>query len=299
MENYDDIFNASKPSENKDRSFTAFNKDEWAAQKKQERDNAFKMIDDTALRMAGDSKLFQSYLDVQAFFDRYSVGNALLITAQKPDARQLADFKGWKDNNVFVKKGESGIVLLEPGEEYTKEDGTVGVSYNTKKVFDITQTNSTAKERPTVKYDNRLLLKAIINNAPCVMEISHSLPDGINAFYRPEDKKLLVRAGLEAKDIFRGISQELAHAHLDKGSYDRHDHAFTGYCVSYVLCSRYNVAKDSFSFERLSETLSGMDAKSIRAELTKIRDTANEISSDMAKVLDRNKKPKDRSDEAR
>ena len=42
-----------------------------------------------------------------------------------------------------------------------------------------------------------------------------------------------------------------------------------------------------------------MDAKSIRQELTKIRDTANEISSDMAKVLDRNKKPKDRSDEAR
>lgn len=299
MENYDDIFNASKSSKGKDRSFTSFDKDEWAAQKKQERDNAFKMIDDTALRMAGDSKLFQDYLDVQAYFDRYSVGNALLITAQKPDAKQLADFKGWKDNNVFIKKGESGIVLLEPGEEYTKEDGTVGVSYNTKKVFDITQTNATAKERPGVKYDNRLLLKAIINNAPCVMEISHSLPDGINAFYRPEDKKLLVRAGLEAKDIFRGISQELAHAHLDKGNYDRHDHAFTGYCVSYVLCSRYNVAKDSFSFERLSEALSGMDAKSVRAELTKIRDTANEISSDMAKILDRNKKPKDRSDEAR
>ena len=71
MENYDDIFNASKPSDSKNKSFTSFNKDEWAAQKKQERDNAFKMIDDTALRMAGDSKLFQTYLDVQAFFDRY------------------------------------------------------------------------------------------------------------------------------------------------------------------------------------------------------------------------------------
>ena len=62
---------------------------------------------------------------MQARFDRYSVGNAVLITAQKADATQLSDFKGWKNNGVFIKKGESGIVLLEPGEEYTKEDGTV------------------------------------------------------------------------------------------------------------------------------------------------------------------------------
>ena len=81
---------------------------------------------------------FQSYLDVQARFDRYSVGNAVLITAEKADATQLSDFKGWKNNGVFIKKGESGIVLLEPGEEYTRTDA-VGVSYNSKKVFDISR----------------------------------------------------------------------------------------------------------------------------------------------------------------
>ena len=51
--------------------------------------------------MANDGALFQSYLDVQAHFDRYSVGNALLITAQKPDAKQLADFKGWDISKPF------------------------------------------------------------------------------------------------------------------------------------------------------------------------------------------------------
>ena len=109
MANYDDIFNASQPKESEEKSFTPFDKDEWAAQKKQERENAFAMIDETAQHMANDGALFQSYLDVQAHFDRYSVGNALLITAQKPDAKQLADFKGWKDNGVYIKKGESGI----------------------------------------------------------------------------------------------------------------------------------------------------------------------------------------------
>ena len=297
--NYDDIFNASAQKGTEDKSFVSFNKEEWAAQKKQERESAFAMIDETAQRMANDGSLFQSYLDVQARFDRYSVGNAVLITAQKADVTQLSDFKGWKNNGVFIKKGESGIVLLEPGEEYTKEDGTVGVSYNSKKVFDISQTTAKAKDRPAMKRDERLLLKAIIHNAPCPIEISQKLPENINAVYRPDDKKIYVRPGLEAGDIFRGISQELAHAHLDDGAHKRSDHAFTAYCVSYVLCSRYNVPKDMFRFDRLPEGFSTMDARSVRNELSKIRDVANEISSDMAKVLDKSMKPKERRDEAR
>ena len=195
MANYDDIFNASAQKDTEDKSFVSFDKDAWAAQKKQERESAFAMIDETAQRMANDGSLFQSYLDVQARFDRYSVGNAVLITAQKADATQLSDFKGWKNNGVFIKKGESGIVLLEPGEEYTKEDGTVGVSYNSKKVFDISQTTAKVKDRPAMKRDERLLLKAIIHNAPCPIEISQKLPENINAVYRPDDKKIYVRPG--------------------------------------------------------------------------------------------------------
>ena len=44
---------------------------------------------------------------------------------------------------------------------------------------------------------------------------------------------------------------------------------------------------------------STMNARSVRNELSKIRDVANEISSDMAKVLDKSMKPKERRDEAR
>lgn len=84
-----------------------------------------------------------------------------------------------------------------------------------------------------------------------------------------------------------GFSQKLAHAHLDNGDYMRSDHAFTAYCVSYMLCSRYNVAKDMFLFERLPENLATMDARSVRNGLSKIRDIANEITSDMAKVLEK------------
>ena len=52
MANYDDIFNASAQKGTEEKSFVSFNKEEWAAQKKQERESAFAMIDETAQRMA-------------------------------------------------------------------------------------------------------------------------------------------------------------------------------------------------------------------------------------------------------
>lgn len=61
MANYDDIFNASAQKGTEDKSFVSFNKEEWAAQKKQERESAFAMIDETAQRMANDGGLFQAY----------------------------------------------------------------------------------------------------------------------------------------------------------------------------------------------------------------------------------------------
>ena len=45
--------------------------------------------------------------------------------------------------------------------------------------------------------------------------------------------------------------------------------------------------------------MSTMDARSVRNELSKIRDVANVISADMAKVLDKNRQPVERRDEAR
>ena len=79
--------------------------------------------------------------------------------------------------------------------------------------------------------------------------------------YRPQDKKIFVRAGMAAGDIFRGLSQELAHARLDKGEYKRNEHAFTAYCASYMLCSRYNVAKGMGNVHARQLYDTGVDAK--------------------------------------
>ena len=181
MANFDDIFNT--PSAQENQTFAPFDKEAWAAKKQQERESAYELIDNTAIEIVGNGEIFQSYLDVQARFDRYSVGNALLITAQSPEATRLADFDTWKREGVYVRRGEDGISILEPGKEYEREDGSVGVSYDVKKVFDISQTNSRQRVAPTVTRDERLLLKALINNAPCKMSITAELPEHMNVAY--------------------------------------------------------------------------------------------------------------------
>lgn len=295
MNGFDDIFAAQPTSQNINRDSISFDKEAWAAQKQQERENAYALIDKTAGRMAENDGLFKTYLDVQSRFDRYSVGNAILITAQMPGATRLADFKTWKEGGMYIKKGAAGVTILEPGEEYTRDDGSVKVPYNAKKLFDISQTNAKQSPTPSVAHDERLLIKALINNAPCRITISDDLPDDVGAVYRPENRAILVRQGMNAADIFRSLSQELAHAHMDKGKYNRSDGAFTAYCVSYMLCKRSGVDVGSFSFDRLPSELSNMETQGIRNELSKIRDVANEISSDMARVLE----PQQRSNTSR
>ena len=61
MANYDDIFNASQSVETDEKSYSSFDKEEWAAQKKQEREDAFALIDTTAEHMANDGDLFQLF----------------------------------------------------------------------------------------------------------------------------------------------------------------------------------------------------------------------------------------------
>ena len=109
-----------------------FDKAAWIAKKNEEKQAAYELADSTADRMKTDGDAFRSYLDVQGRFDRYSVTNAILVAAQKPDATQLKDFKKWREDGVTVDKDATKITILEPGNEYTRHDGTRTMGFNAK-----------------------------------------------------------------------------------------------------------------------------------------------------------------------
>ena len=57
---------------------------------------------------------WRAYLAAQAKFHSYSLGNVLLVLAQKPDASRLAGFHTWLRLGRHVRKGEHGIRILAP-----------------------------------------------------------------------------------------------------------------------------------------------------------------------------------------
>lgn len=295
MNGFDDIFDAQSPNQ-PDRPF---DKEAWAEKKQAERKAVYELADSTALSVAGDGNRFRDYLDVQARFDRYSVTNALLILAQMPQATQVKDYNGWKDAGAYVKKRPQSISILEPGNEYQREDGSWATSYNIKRVYDVSQTNSRTKAQPNVALDDRLLLKALISRPPVPMQTVDELPNHMGAYYDHAQQIIFVRRGMAAQDIFRSVSKELAHAEIAgmNPNYSQDSAAFAAYSASYMLCKEYGVDVSGYDFSRLPEQFRSGDAQSIRGALTQIRDAAGNISARMSHALEQNRQSKSKEQE--
>ena len=298
MNNYDDLFTAN--GEQKDsKTERPFNKEEWAAKKQQERAEAFEMLDNATVEAVANPETFRDYLLIQSRFGKYSVSNALLISYQNNEATYLADFETWKEKGVFVQKGERAITLLEPGNEFTREDGSTGFSINVKKVFDISQTNSERSYSRRTP-DERRVLKALISSSPCDIRMTNELDGNVCARYVPKDDAIYIRQGLDGEDIFRSLSQEIVIANFAKNGVAREDCVFTAYCATYVLCERNGFDTGDFDFEKVPEMFKDAEPKAIRGQLDKIRDSANELSQDMNRIMEEQQKAKrSRDDGAR
>ena len=298
MNNYDDLFTANGEKK-ESKTERPFDKEEWAAKKQQERTEAFEMLDAATEEAVANPETFRDYLLIQSRFGKYSVSNALLISYQNNEATYLADFETWKEKGVFVQKGERGITLLEPGNEFTREDGTTGFSINVKKVFDISQTNSERNYSRRTP-DERRVLKALISSSPCDIRMTNEFDGNVCARYVPKDDAIYIRQGLDGEDIFRSLSQEIVIANFAKNGVAREDCVFTAYCATYVLCERNGFDTGDFDFEKVPEMFKDAEPKEIRGQLDKIRDSANELSQDMNRIMEEQQKAKrSRDDGAR
>ena len=283
MNNYNDIFN-SAPDEGQNMQFS---KEEYTAKKQAEREMLYELSDGVAIDIAGDGGQFRQYLDVQTQFDRYSVVNALLILAQKPEATRLGDFDHWKEKGGYVKKDETGIFILEP-KEYTKNDGTPGIGYNSKKVFDISQVDTRKiKITPPANFTDCQILAALISKAPVKISGVEELPDGKGAMTDPNTGEIYVLKNMGFDDTFRSVAQELGRCEIgmitEKAPVNL---SFAGYCTSYILCKKYGADTRDFSFDAAPTVLGGLEPQEIKQHLSIIRDAGENILSRMAKHLE-------------
>ena len=273
-----------------------FNKEEWAAAKQAQRQEAYEMIDNTCAEMMKSGDSFRQYLDVQGRFDRYSVNNAILVSAQMPEATQLKERAAWKQSRVYVNKDAQKVVILEPGKEYTRDDGSKDVGYNAKEVFDISETSAKDRQQPQEAKTMRELVSAMIDASPVGFQPVEELE--VPAFYDSSQQTIFIRTGLSEEQLFVSMAKEVSAAGFDfKHNESRDASDFKSFCVAYMVSSRYGVDTRGFNFGRLPKEYEGMDTQAFKGELGSMRDVLGEIQSDMYKSMEKNKPPKSKEQE--
>ena len=273
-----------------------FNKEEWAAQKQEQRKAAYELIDTTCEKMMADGGAFQQYLDVQGHFDRYSVNNAILVSAQMPEATQLKDYGSWKQSRAYVDKDAQKITILEPGKEYEREDGSKAVGYNAKVVYDISQTSAKDRQQPQEAKTMRELVSAMIDASPVSFVPVDDLE--LPAFYDSAQQTIFIKTGLNEEQLFVSMAKEVSAAVFDfKHKESRDASEFKSFCVAYMVSSRYGVDTKGFRFDNLPKEFAGMETQEFKGQLGSMRDVLGEIQSDMYKSLEKNKPPKSKGQE--
>lgn len=259
-----------------------FNVDEWKVKKQEEKKQTYELLDNATDEVKNDINKFRTYLDIQSKFDRYSVGNCLLIMKQQPTARLIKELNDWKKiPNVFIKKNPLYIKILEPNGEYQKQDGSIGTSYNVKKLLDISQTN--VKDNNNIKYDDRELLKAILKSSDVNMKVVEEL-SGLSKFDK-EQNVIFIKRGANGDALFQSLIYEIAKSkNISTDNKVLDDLKCLG--ISYMICKRYNIDISNYSFPNNTYDLKNMDLLDVRNYLDDMRLTMQGMNNIISQNLE-------------
>lgn len=265
-----------------------FDKETWAARKKAEREEAFALVEKATEAICANPANFKDYLDVLAKFNNYSTSNSLLIYAQRPGATLVGDFDYWKRQEAFITRGESGMMILEPGRSYEREDGSEGTSYNVKRVFDISQTS--ARTHIPRQWDIQQVLTALVTRSP-VAVVAQDTADKA-AHYTHETRTITVARGLDVSTLFKALATEFAHADLAKDSqdYTREENSAAAQTAAYVICRRFGIDAAGLEPQSAPRFEEGK-GQELRVEIGRIRNAAKDIAKHIDRYLEQ---PKDK-----
>ena len=269
MENYDNLF-----EQQPEQTEQPFDREAWAQQKREQRQELYNLIEEMLEKTLADPSALSDYLNMQARLGKTSVANTLLMIAQKPNATFISGFDDWQKRGRSVKRGEKAALVLEANGEYERSDGTMGVNFDVKRVFDISQTyGKPIRERtaPPIK----TALKAITTNVPVPVKLSEGISQSVGAMYSEKDNTVYVARGVEGNELFFALSRELARAHSGADT-------FVCDCAANVACLRYGVPAKYC--DRIPDETAALESREKRSALNIVRDAACEI----AERVDRN-----------
>lgn len=253
-------------------------KEEYAALKKAEREDAWARVDATAEAVFKDGASMQAFLDFAAACTPQSTRNLLILYEQDPEIRYPRTFDKWKEAGRSVISGETGYTFFAE-QTYTREDGTPAIGYTLTKAFDISQTRGPQPAAETPREPEELLA-ALIEQSPVRLELSDQLPDKVQAQYVPAQHTIFVRNNMEAGTAFCAIAREQAHASFDTvgRGYTRQAFAAQSYCAAYIAAKKFGIDTSAFRFDKVCELGTGLDTQGKRSFLGDVKSAAYTVS---------------------
>ena len=279
-----DVFNEGKAESTKKEWTPKLPKEEYAKRMQEWRTALFSMANEQTLKAIESPENYKCYFDLMVRLD-YQVTNTLLVMAQYPDAQLLKEGIKWRENNKFIRNDEKdrGIQILEPGSEYMRRDGTVGVNYNPKYVYDISQLNGKAITIPAPNYSNKEIISALMHGTtikPEIVTAESDLPSPV--YYADDAKKIYVKAGLEPQEMMTGLVKEYCTVECLKSGISREDSQFMVASASYIIYQKYGIKGCDESFiQHAGEYFEGLDQREVKGELEDIKGLYKSVSDRM------------------
>ena len=262
-------------------------KEEYAALKKQEREETWMQIDGQAQSVFKDGASLQKFLDfMTGQYNMPKVPNLLLLYSQNPEVKLVKSFDEWKHDRRSLRTGVHGYTYIIDT-KYEK-DGEMRSGYAISKGYDITQTKGRPlEERP--QRDIHTLLEAVLKNQNIRLQIADNLPDKIQAQYIPNQRTIYIRNGMSEITTFHAINRELACAALDQhdGNYARNRVNAQAFCATYILGKRYGVDVSGFDLEKVAgiQEHGQKDPQELRLFLNDVRTAAYGICGHIERNL--------------
>lgn len=255
-------------------------KEEYAALKKQEREELWGEIDAKAQEVFQDGKSLKGFLDFMAQCKPQRTANLLLLYSQNPEIRQVKTFDKWKEEKRTLKAGVHGYRFIA-GQEYEK-DGVMAQGYTITKAYDVSQIRMRQPEPPEPKPIEDLI-GALLTDSGVNIQIADNLPENVQAQYVPRYRTVYVRNGMSEEVTFHAINRELACAALDMhdGNYNRTNVSPQAFCSTYVVAQKYGVDVTGFNLDRVCamQENGNKDPKELRGFLHDVKNAAYSIES--------------------
>ena len=265
------------------------NRGDWIEKQNYDRQVIYDTMDRMALIVGNDSQKFQEYLDVQSRFEKYSVGNCLVILQNSPNSTKINDEQSWNEKGISLRRDSKSIKILEP----VKSSNGI-IYYNPKEVYDISQTNAPIPKM--IAYRKNDLLEASCFCCKIRRKSVSSLENGkVGVKYNHDENVLYICRGIKQGRFFRELFQEIAKIEM-KDEIDSNIKDFRSYCVSYMICKKYGIDVTDFNFEKIPPEIANQrEVKKIRNELGIIKNNFEEINKRLVDYFKINQKEKSKS----